>query len=159
MSFPHTLTAVLVASLCGALGVRRLGGETLRVTKSPPAASERYDELAPILLPETAIYALTTRPDGAGAGGNAIFAFVVDTLGRVELPTVETLAATDSATARDLRRGLEQLRYIPKRIVLDVGRCIHINGVRAHCGGSAPAVKRLRARVVLQVEASRAQPG
>jgi hypothetical protein len=158
MSSPRTLTVLLVASLCAALGVRRLGGETLPVTKSLPDASERYDELAPILLPETAIYALPAGPDGANGGGDAVFAFVVDTLGRVELPTVETLAATDSATARDLRRGLERLRYIPKRIVLDVGRCVYLNGVRAHCGGSAPALKRLRARVVLHLQASTAQP-
>ncbi len=102
---------------------------------------------------------LAAGPDGSSAGGDATFAFVVDTAGRVELRSIETLAATDSTTAQALRRGLEQLRYIPKRVVLDVGRCVRVNGVRMHCGGAKPAIRRLRARVVLHVEAFTVAPG
>ncbi len=158
MSFLHTLAAVVAASLCASLAVGRLVGETLPESKALPTTSERYDELAPVLLPETAVHALAAGPDGTSAGGDATFAFVVDTMGRVELPSIETLAATDSTTARALRRGLEQLRYVPKRIVLDVGRCVRVNGVRMHCGGATPAIRRLRARVVLHVEAFSALP-
>lgn len=159
MSLLHTLATVVAASLCASLAVGRLVGESLPETKARPTASERYDELAPVLLPETAVHALAAGPDGASAGGDATFAFVVDTTGRVELPTIETLTATDSTTARALRRGLEQLRYIPKRIVLDVGRCVRVNGVRMHCGGANPAIRRLRTRVVLHVEAFTVAPG
>jgi hypothetical protein len=121
------------------------------VTLRPPSVSEYYDQLPPLLLPESAAPPLTKRPDGVGNGGEAVFRFVVDTLGRVELATVETLAATDSVTASDMRQGLSGLRYIPARIVLNVGHCVNFNGVRAHCGGTRPAVKRLRSRVVLQL--------
>lgn len=158
MSLLRTLATVAAASLCTTLAVGSRRGEPFSATKPPPTASERYDELAPVLLQETAVNALTVGPDGSSASGNATFAFVVDTTGRVELPSIETLAATDSTTARALRRGLEQLRYIPRRIVLDVGRCVRVNGVRMHCGGATPAVRRLRARVVLHVEAFAAPP-
>lgn len=159
MSLLRILATVVAASFCASLGVGRLAGETVAHAETLPTASERYDELAPVLLPETAVHALAAGPDGASAGGDATFAFVVDTTGRVELPSIETLAATDSTTARALRRGLEQLRYIPKRIVLDVGRCVRVNGVRMHCGGAKPAIRRLRARVVLHVEAFAVTPG
>ncbi len=121
--------------------------------RTSPTASETYAELAPILLPESGAPPLTKRPGAVGDGGDVVFRFVVDTLGRVELSTVETLAATDSATARDMREGLSGVRYVPARLVRDVGRCVTFNGVRAHCGGSSPAVKRIRSRVVLHIVA------
>jgi hypothetical protein len=140
-----------------------LGAMALRVASSPPigvappglaAGSERYVELPPILLPESAAPALPTERTLPGQGAELVFAFIVDTLGRVEGESVETLAAPDSATARAARSNLSGVHYVPARLVLDVGRCVSFNGERGHCGGVAPAVRRIRARTVLRISAS-----
>ena len=121
----------------------------------PASVTERYDELPPLLLPESAAPMLSTRA-GPGERSDAVFRFVVDTLGRVDSSTIETLVATDSAAARNSRRGLSDVRYLPARLVLDVGHCVRFNGTRAHCGGPTPTIKRVRARVVLHLETFRA---
>jgi len=121
---------------------------------SPTVHSERYTELPPILLPESAAPTLPVERTRPGQGAELVFAFVVDTLGRIELSTVETLATPDSATARAARSNLSAIRYVPARLVLDVGRCVTFNGERGHCGGVTPAVRKIRARVVLRIAAS-----
>ncbi len=122
------------------------------------SASERYAEFPPILLPESAAPALPEERTRPGQSAEIVFAFVVDTLGRVEAGTVETLSAPDSAVARAARSSLSGIRYIPARLVLDVGRCVSFNGDRGHCGGVSPAIRTLRARVVLRIVASTPPP-
>jgi hypothetical protein len=121
---------------------------------SPAEASEQYADFPPILLPESAAPLLPAERAAPGQATELVFAFVVDTLGRVEVASVETLAAPDSATARAARSGLSGVRYVPARLVLDVGRCVAFNGERGHCGGVTPTVRRIRARAVLRISAS-----
>ncbi len=78
--------------------------------------SERFTDLPGILIPETVTPTIVN-----GSGGETVFAFVVDTTGRIELPTVQTLLATDSVTARQARVALAGVRYIPARLVQDLG--------------------------------------
>jgi hypothetical protein len=120
----------------------------------PTAASEQYADFPPILLPESAAPMLPAERAAPGQATELVFALVVDTLGRVEPASVETLAAPDSVTARAARSNLSGVRYIPARLVLDVGRCVAFNGERGHCGGVTPTVRRIRARAVLRISAS-----
>lgn len=122
--------------------------------KAPTTKSERYADFPAILLPESAAPALPAERSKPGQHAEIVFAFVVDTLGRIELETVETLAASDSSVARSARSNLGGIRYIPARIVLDVGHCVEFNGNRGHCGGPSPTVRKLRSRVVLRINAS-----
>ena len=79
-------------------------GRDSRIVGSP-TVSNRYDELPPILLTKSAAPMPTTR------AVEAVFRLVVDTHGRTESVTVETLAATNSTTARDVRRRFSGVRY------------------------------------------------
>lgn len=143
-----TATLALVATL--------LIKERAGTPASPDSAavSERYTELPPILLPESAAPILPVERTQPGQGAELVFAFIVDTLGRVEQATVETLATPDSATARAARSNLHAVRYVPARLVLDVGRCVTFNGDKGHCGGLTPAIRKIRSRVVLRIVAS-----
>ena len=154
------LEGVAVGVLASAISVQIIS--PLRTTAAPqdaPAASERYADFPPILLPESAAPVLPAERSRPGQGVELVFAFVVDTLGRVEGASVETLAAPDSATARAARSNLSSVHYVPARLVLDVGRCVSFNGERGHCGGTTPAVKKLRARAVLRISASTPSAG
>jgi len=119
----------------------------------PATRSERYTELAPILLPESTIRASGELSAFRDTAAEVVIAAIVDTSGSIEQPSVQILSATDSATARLIRAGLGGVRYIPARIVLDLGQCVRFNGEQAHCGGATPTVRRLRARVVVRIEA------
>jgi len=120
--------------------------------------SERYADFPPILLPESAAPMLPAERTVPGQSVELVFAFTVDTLGRIEAESVETLAAPDTASARAARSNLSGVRYIPARLVLDVGRCVSFNGDRGHCGGVTPVVRRIRARTVLRITASTPLP-
>ena len=121
---------------------------------SATSRSETYSDLPPILLPESAAPVLPPERSRPGQAAELVFAFVVDTLGRVELGTVETLATPDSATAQAARSNLSRIRYVPARLVLDIGRCVTFNGDRGHCGGITPHIRKIRARVVLRISTS-----
>ena len=112
--------------------------------------SERFIDLPAILLPETVTPTIVN-----GKGGEIVFAFVLDTTGRIELPTVETLLAPDSTSAAQARATLATVRYIPARMVQDLGDCIRIDGRLAHCGGTKPGVRKVRVRTVLRLESYR----
>jgi hypothetical protein len=153
------LEGVGVGVLLAAMGLRVTPSPQTKV--APPrvaAASEQYADFPPILLPESAAPTLPTERTLPGQGAALVFAFVVDTLGRVESESVETLAAPDSATARAARSNLSGVHYVPARLVLDVGRCVSFNGERGHCGGVTPAVRKIRARTVLRISASTPVP-
>lgn len=143
----YRVTSIVVGLIGFGVGSMRPHATALPIESAAPR-SERWQELAPILLPESGVSAFSAR-DGA----SAVFRFVVDTLGRIELGTVETLVADDSASAQEMRRGLSGVRYIPARLIENVGRCVRFNGSNAHCGGATPAIKRVRARVVLTIDA------
>lgn len=134
--------ALLVLSLTTTAGARPVPNEASR-------RIERYSDLPPILIPETA--GAPVLPRGS-PGGEVVLRLVIDTAGRVDLARVETLAAADSGLARAARATLPGIRYIPARTVLDVGRCVRLDGDRMHCGGVRPQVRRLRSRVVLQMQ-------
>jgi len=137
-------------------------GTAARVASPPTAtritSSERFTDLPPILLPESGGPLDPAYGALGGGGSDVTVAFIVDTMGRVEPTGIETLHATDSSAARAVRGNLAALRYIPARLVADRGQCVVFNGVRAHCGGAHPAVRLLRARVVLRVQAGTAGP-
>lgn len=146
------VTAWVIVSSVGVLGAH-----AVRDSHSPPVqalGSERFADFPPILLPESAAPALPADRSKPGQSAELVFAFVVDTLGHVEMTSVETLAAPDSAVARSARSNLSGVRYIPARIVLDVGQCVEFNGNKGHCGGTTPTVRKLRARVVLRINTS-----
>jgi hypothetical protein len=149
------LEGVVVGALITAmaLGVNPLLREQVGRT-SPTAVSERYADFPPLLLPESAAPMLSAERSAPGHGAELVFAFIVDTLGRVESESVETLAAPDSVTARAARSNLSSVHYVPARLVRDVGRCVSFNGERGHCGGTTPTVRRIRARAVLRISAS-----
>lgn len=149
-----------VGALIAAMAFRVSSSPPMKVISSGPSmASERWADFPPILLPESAAPALPAERTLPGQGAELVFAFVVDTLGRVESESVETLAAPDSGTARAARTNLSGVHFVPARLVLDVGRCVSFNGERGHCGGVAPAVRKIRARTVLRISASTPQAG
>ncbi len=144
MTKAHGLAvAVLLAS--AAAFTSRVGAAAL-VSPDAGARSERYTELDPILLPET------VRIDAAKRSSEFVFAFVVDTLGRVELSTIQTLLTTDSVSAFKVREKLSSLRYTPARIVRVNGPCVRINDGVSHCGGASPVVIKLRKKVLLRLQ-------
>jgi hypothetical protein len=104
------------------------------------------------LLPESPAPAW---PAGAAwAGGNGpevVLRFVVDSTGRVELPTVEVLDARDRAALAAVRAVLPGLRYLPARLVQTGWACVVYNGGPPSCGGPNPRVRRLRSRELLRV--------
>jgi len=116
--------------------------------------SETYTDLPPILLPESAAPALAHDDQGHTKPIDVVLAFIVDTLGRVEREGIETLSATDSSAAQAARGSLTGIRYVPMRLVANGSVCVRFNGATAHCGGTSPILRRLRARVVLRIEAS-----
>ncbi|MGQ0703655.1 MAG: hypothetical protein ACT4PM_11040 [Gemmatimonadales bacterium] len=70
----------------------------------------------------TSDFPIDFKPPPAATGGvpgacyKAGFQFVVDTVGRPELPTLRPLAGNDRALEEALRPGLSQLRYEPARL-------------------------------------------
>ena len=52
-------------------------------------------------------------PRMGAVSGQAILRFVVDTLGRAELSTVEVGPGSEAALARALRRALPRYRFLP----------------------------------------------
>lgn len=116
-------------------------------------STESWIDFPPILLPETVAPTL-----GVGSrGGEVIFSFIVDTLGRVELGSVDTYSAPDSAFALAARAKLPSVRYIPARAVQQGTDCVRIDGHLRHCAGPTPTIRKLRARVLLRIESQRAQ--
>jgi hypothetical protein len=115
--------------------------------------SESWTDLPPILLPESAAPSLAHDDQGRAKPIDVVLAFIVDTLGRAEREGIETLSATDSAAALAARGSLTGIRYVPRRLVANGSVCVRFNGATAHCGGTAPILRRLRARVVLRIEA------
>ena len=105
------------------------------------------------LLPESPAPA---RPagaaGGAGAGSEVVLRFVVDSAGRVEVPTAEVLDARDPAALASVRAVLPGLRYLPARMVQTGYACVVYNDGPPSCGGPNPRVRRLRSRVVLRVQ-------
>jgi len=146
------LDALLVGAVVAAIVSHgALASPHTSAVSSVSSRSEIYSDLPPILLPESVAPALPVERARPGQGAELVFAFTVDTLGRVELGTVETLATPDSATAQAARSNLSGVHYVPARLVLDLGRCVTFNGDRGHCGGVTPHVRKIRARVVLRI--------
>ena len=127
------------------------------VNAGPARPARHADDLSVLhpaqLLPESPTPA---RPADAtwasGAGPEVVLRYVVDSTGRVELPTVEVLDGRDPATLAAVRAVLPGLRYLPARQVQVGWPCVVYNGGAPSCGGPTPRVQRLRSREVLRVQ-------
>jgi hypothetical protein len=124
------------------------------VRAPPTSPGDSTDVVLPAqLLPESPAPA---RPVGAawttGARPEVVLRFVVDTTGRVEVPSVEVLDARDPTALAAVRAVLPGLRYLPARLVRTGYACVVYNGGPSSCGGSHPRVRRLRSREVLRVQ-------
>lgn len=135
-------------SLLGALMLSLAATTHAGAVTSPERGtrSENFTDLAPSLLPES------LRLDSAVSPGEYVFVLVVDTAGRVEPGTVQTLMAVDSASAAPARAALGAVRYTPARMIQVTGACVRIDGAARHCGSVGAPVKRLRKRVLLRFE-------
>ena len=108
--------------------------------------SEVFTDVEPVLLPET------VTSSGIAGGGEFVFAVVVDTTGKIETATVQTLLAKDSASAQAVRQQLGFVRYVPGRMIEVMSSCVRINRTLRHCGGKASRVRLIRRRVLLHLE-------
>lgn len=136
-----TIALCLFASIAHSASTNGL----VKSDRLAPAPSETFTDVEPTLLAETVPWVATR-------GGEFVFAVVVDTLGRIDDGTVQTLLASDSVGAQDIRRVLHRVRYTPARLIQVVSPCIRVNGTTRHCGGERPHTIRIKKRVLLRLE-------
>ena len=107
----------------GVMGGIAAGIPLPALTKGDPIDASLADQ-SPYLLPDQLGPAYpealrADRPDGL-----VVVRFVIDTLGRVEAPSLRVLEATNSQFASSVRDALEHLRYVPAIVA---GRRIRVS--------------------------------
>jgi TonB family protein len=93
------------------IGTPSPGADGAGSVSSPDGSFAVVDRSARPLAESRARYPESLRQ--AGIEGEAILRFVVDSLGRVETPSVETVRSTGPAFAESARRALLSKRFLP----------------------------------------------